>query len=897
MQWRNLFCACIFLCGLLSNTTTVVGDDILQEIVLGISLTLDPLSQSSADSANYDPTAFANRYVNSQKTHNGLTLWQDTFGELVHTYENASVKYSLVIMEDNGNATRMVENYQRMSNDPNINFLIGPMQTDFTILAEPTWESSQKLMISTSSASEDIALTGSWSYSLLTPSNRLLLSALQMYQLVGIDTVACISENVLQYTQTCNSLWDNAGTYQMNVVGNVTLSAATGGVLSEVQLKENMEAMKFIQSLNPDLLIVCAYPAHTQQTLLNSEALNYLPKAFHVCSFHPELLDMPQAQYTTASTSWLNTVSYPSDQWFGTSQTYSSEFSQRFQTLPDTVSALASLVPIVFEQAVKSSMETHMDYESDHVRSALSRLDLNTFYGNIAFSLQHVCLHDNLVVQLVGSKVVAIAPFSVSVADVVYPIPSFKQRVFDMPKYFGTVSQIYVAVIDILFLFGNVVLSVITFIFWPRQIYLHLSLLGSTFLLLGVFLWMEVINFYTCSGLPWLIGFGFVLLYHSLIIIAWKVDTSSSNESMLPLSRLLKVSGLLVAIELLLLILLGTISPLQNVMLVLDPLRPAENKLSCQGSELLTPIFLAAIALYDAILLLYGLVLSFRVFSTSKYISLSMMSFAVFVIVALIVQMNSVYVKTGQTATFVLRSFGIMLAAEVSVWILYFPRLRKIFRKSKEKSETVIHDNNNKTQEESESSNSDMDIEMDFLESLGSQSVTETTHYETNDMLIVESLQAEVEVQRIKIKELEEMLTLKKKLESASRNSNPPSPTLASVPSQFVNPNLHNLTNTNTNTNTNTGTSFSPALSFASSLIHHRSLSPPLSPQVSITSSTSTPSSQYTSNQETNSSLNNSNSQNNSSSQFPQQYSRRPPSPLNLNDETEILNTSDDAIT
>eukprot|EP01112_Ceratiomyxa_fruticulosa_P012544 TRINITY_DN3477_c0_g1_i1.p1 TRINITY_DN3477_c0_g1~~TRINITY_DN3477_c0_g1_i1.p1 ORF type:complete len:860 (-),score=142.12 TRINITY_DN3477_c0_g1_i1:85-2664(-) len=735
-KWSFLFLLLVLGCFNIVHGQNSVN---IQNVVIGMSLDLHP-STNPIMNPGSDMTADLNRAAYSQKLYNGLKVWNQIFGDVVHTYGNVSIRYKLRMMDDNGNITKMIANYQYMSNSPNFNFLFGPIQSDFTLAAAYTWENAGKLMLSTSAASQDVVLGRKYSYSLLAPSNRYLITAIPIWSNAGLKTIAFINEDILQFSQCCGSLYDNAPDFGMTVLGNRTL-APVGNTLTQDQYIANLEALKYIQSLQPDVLVICSYQANTQQLLTNTKTLNYLPKAIHTMLIQQAFVTLPEANFITASAQWLNDLNLPPDSWYGSPSSFSEIYEQTYGVSPDSSGALGAIGPIVIEQAVASAMANYKVYTSDAVRDALQALKINSFFGNIGFSADHLSLHENAVVQYVNGKIIPIAPLSVAESTYIFPMPTYEERVFVPPHYFGTKEELAIGIITIFLLFLCLLLSVVVFKFWRNNYDLWMVLLGCALCLLTSFLWMREINPYTCQGLPWMLGLGICMLYQAMALLSWKADATRKRDEGLgtsshKITKILKFTGIILAVEVLILILITTISPLKSTTVVVDPLRPGLNRLSCQGSNLITPILIAILVIYHLLVMIYGLVLAWKIFSVSRYLALALINISVLLIIVLITQMSVLYGNSPHTQVvtikLVLRCLGLMIASFGTTCLIFYPRIRSLVVPLMPHSE-------------GDSSDEEGGIPMKVHTPLGN---------------VVQSLQQELEQQRARIRELEESLKM-----------------------------------------------------------------------------------------------------------------------------------------
>lgn len=94
-------------------------------------------------------------------------------------------------------------------------------------------------------------------------------------------------------------------------------------------------------------------------------------------------------QYLNGHDQWIDTAHFPPDKWYGSPQDFAQDFEKKFGYLPDGFSAFGAVAPLVLQEAIRSAKTL----TQEGVRFALSRLDLDLFYGRIFFSVDNGCLH------------------------------------------------------------------------------------------------------------------------------------------------------------------------------------------------------------------------------------------------------------------------------------------------------------------------------------------------------------------------------------------------------------------------------------------------------------------------------------------------------------------------
>lgn len=91
--------------------------------------------------------------------------------------------------------SQMHKNYQYLVNDTEVGFLIGPVNSDFSIAAREVVQPYSRLLVATSAGSDLFYKDCIWCFSVLIPASRTFDSAMPLLRYKGVKTVAYISES------------------------------------------------------------------------------------------------------------------------------------------------------------------------------------------------------------------------------------------------------------------------------------------------------------------------------------------------------------------------------------------------------------------------------------------------------------------------------------------------------------------------------------------------------------------------------------------------------------------------------------------------------------------------------------------------------------------------------
>eukprot|EP01113_Clastostelium_recurvatum_P040376 TRINITY_DN6278_c0_g2_i2.p1 TRINITY_DN6278_c0_g2~~TRINITY_DN6278_c0_g2_i2.p1 ORF type:complete len:738 (-),score=148.92 TRINITY_DN6278_c0_g2_i2:588-2801(-) len=640
-------------------------DDDIISVVIGVSLSLKAEPQGVLP-PNIDPAASASRQSNSRKIYNGLSLWKKKFGTTIHTYPGEKrVRYTFRYYEDYNNVTVMQQNYQIMSQDPNITVLIGPIQTDFTLAALSSWSSSGPPMISTSSTDVDFIASNSWSFSLLAPYTRLFQSSLPVWIASGVRRIAYITEDVPTQSNICNALPNTLTSSSISVVATYTIP--TVSVETPASRRNAHNALDHIKTFNPDVVVICAQAANSITLLQVAEEDSYMPKAFWFSALRDALFSLPQANYIYTITNWSPAVEYPADAWFGTPADFTNMVNRELDIVPDLYVATSAVLPIVVEQAVSAVFGAGNDKLTPAlVRDAIANLDIRTFFGNVDFTLDHMGMHDNFVLQLVNGQQIPVAPLAVKSKNPIYPVPSWQERTFILPPYFSSGVLIHLAVLSIICSALICIIFICSLVWWRRDIFTVLFLLGATIAPLYPLAYVGPPDVATCTLRGWPLNLGYIMAFGALTALAYyERALASKGTSMIHKTRLLKVYLVIIAVLVFLLLISSLVVPSPPVRVRRDPLRPALDVLVCRsvftqggGTLALTII----IFVYFAILSVLGVFFSYRIYRYARRLSVAILWCALFMLAFFITQLAQIYGIEDSLTALVLRSYFVFFA-------------------------------------------------------------------------------------------------------------------------------------------------------------------------------------------------------------------------------------------
>jgi len=279
-----------------------------------------------------------------------------------------------------------------------------------------------------------------------------------------------------------------------------------------------------------------------------------------------------------------------------------------------------------------------------------------------------------------------LVPYNVGVKPV-FPLPSWKERVFD-PQFYSEPNERIMLAFNSLFLGGCVALLAWLMRYMRTAVvraatpsFSAVIVVGGMLMLLSNFCATLVVNDAHCAAQVWLLTMGFTTLFSSLFIKTFRVFRifRSTRIHVLKMkdSELLLALAAFLAVDVIINVSWAATVGMKARLIVPDVYRPSHNYYECDYPSGALAAVYAHIAIKGTMLLL-GIVLTFMVrvvpsqFNESMWISLALYNLGFvlcFILPILSAQLG------GRKTVFMLRAFAIMLVVVATLGLLYIPKI------------------------------------------------------------------------------------------------------------------------------------------------------------------------------------------------------------------------------
>lgn len=127
-------------------------------ITLGLSLSREPATTPQAGLSSDIIT--------------GLNFWLETLNGTSKQIRGQQYRFEIKLLEDYGNASKVTENYVRLLNDTDVDYLLGPLNAGFNNLIVPLTEERNRLILGHTAGSSVFARNRNFAFATVTPAER-----------------------------------------------------------------------------------------------------------------------------------------------------------------------------------------------------------------------------------------------------------------------------------------------------------------------------------------------------------------------------------------------------------------------------------------------------------------------------------------------------------------------------------------------------------------------------------------------------------------------------------------------------------------------------------------------------------------------------------------------------
>lgn len=334
-------------------------------------------------------------------------------------------EFELKLYDDESDPSTSRELFQRLINQDEVQYLLGPYSSGVTLAAKPVVLQNELPMVEGGGASLEIFQDQNWIFGVLAPAPKYATTAMSLARTFsdpGVTDVAIATENE---AFSKNAL--DAGAMPManelgwNVAVNEVFPSGTNDLSS---------ILNKVQNASPQLLLMLGHYRHATLLAKQMKQLRVtVPMAHSTVGVTPNKFIQElgsTGNYFYGPSQWDNEAEYDGF-FYGSAQDYVNRFQQEYDYSPDYHNAAGSAAILVYMDAFQRADSL----DPAHIRDKLAETDINTFYGPLRFQTEPnfgVLDRDMFLYQWQDQQKRLVFPEAVARADPVYPMPDWSAR-------------------------------------------------------------------------------------------------------------------------------------------------------------------------------------------------------------------------------------------------------------------------------------------------------------------------------------------------------------------------------------------------------------------------------------------------------------------------------------
>ena len=337
-----------------------------------------------------------------------------------------SYKLKIKYYDDESNSGRAAQLAERLIKQDGIKYMLGPYSSGLTKAIAPVTEENKIPMVEANGASRSLFTKG---YKYLFA----VLSAANQYLEVAIDLA--VEKNGGKPVKIAMAFEQDAFSQDVRL-GIVDAAKRTGSkIIIDDKLPKELNDMAAtlakVKATGPDVLVLSGHSkgALTAIRQISEMKVNVPMLAMTHCDASKLAKQHgKKSEYALCAAQWHKTLAYK-DKFFGNGMQYDKEYNAAFGYTPPYQSAESSAALLVW----KAAFEKANSFNTEKVRDALAKTNMQTFYGNIKFSSTGQNVAKPMVlfqVRCQGKKCEnkVVAPTKWASTKLVHPVPKWSER-------------------------------------------------------------------------------------------------------------------------------------------------------------------------------------------------------------------------------------------------------------------------------------------------------------------------------------------------------------------------------------------------------------------------------------------------------------------------------------
>ncbi len=365
--------------------------------------------------------------TNGKHTQNGYNLAVDRINSKGGvTVGGKSYKFEIIYYDDESNSKRAAQLAERLIKQDGIKYMLGPYSSGLTKAMAPVTEENKIPMVEANGASRSLFTKGyKYLFAVLSPANQ--------YLEVAIDLA--VEKNGGKPVKIAMAFEQDAFSQDVRL-GIVDAAKRTGSkIIIDDKLPKELNDMAAtlakVKATKPDVLVVSGHSKGALTAIRQIAEMKVdvpMLAMTHCDASKLAKQHGKKSEYALCAAQWHKTLSYK-DKFFGNGKKFDKDFTAEYGYAPPYQAAESAAALLVW----KSAFERANSFDTEKLRGALAKTDMQTFYGNIKFGSGGQNTAKPMVlfqVRCKGDKCEnkVVAPTKWASAKLVHPVPSWSKR-------------------------------------------------------------------------------------------------------------------------------------------------------------------------------------------------------------------------------------------------------------------------------------------------------------------------------------------------------------------------------------------------------------------------------------------------------------------------------------
>ena len=365
--------------------------------------------------------------TNGKHTQNGYNLAVKRINQMGGIEVGGkSYKFNIIYYDDESNSGRAAQLAERLIKQDGVKYMLGPYSSGLTKAIAPITEENKIPMVEANGASRSLFTKGyKYLFAVLSPANQ--------YLEVAIDLA--VEKNGGKPVNIAMAFEQDAFSQDVRL-GIVDAADRTGSkIIVDDKLPKELNDMAAtlakVKATKPDVLVVSGHSKGALTAIRQIAEMQVdvpMLAMTHCDASKLAKQHGKKSEYALCAAQWHKELTYKDD-YFGDGLKFDNDFNTEFGYRPPYQAAESAAALLVW----KDAFERANAFDTEKVRDALAKTDMQTFYGNIKFGsggqntakpmvlFQVRCEGDTCENRLV-------APTKFASHELVHPVPKWSER-------------------------------------------------------------------------------------------------------------------------------------------------------------------------------------------------------------------------------------------------------------------------------------------------------------------------------------------------------------------------------------------------------------------------------------------------------------------------------------